>query len=314
MTGRLLMAAGVLVIATIWSVSASAQACCAASQADGPSRLSAGQVATVGVAATGQRYSSNFSGTSHRRLDNPGHEFRQSLFGGLRIGDDWQVGASVPVVQNHRQNAEHTEWGAGLGDISARGRYEINPTGLAFDGPGIGVVAAATVPTGRSPQTSMERNETALQADVTGSESMRFETGLQLEWAWHNWFVAADAGLWQALPYTDHRDDRVLPGTGTRARVSTGRTVDVSWLWNNNLNLAAGLSTSHQTNRRIDGVSIDDTAERMTTVSAQVGGYPTKSLHLMVSATYDVPVDYAGANRMAGPGIGVTARWVLRDH
>ncbi len=313
MTTRLLMALAVVVGILAWAATATAQSCCAASQADGPVRLSMGQIGSVGIDASTKTYTGVFAGDDYRSLEHRGHEFRQSLFGAWRLGDDWLVGAVLPLVQNRRQATELVEWGGGLGDLSVQSRYEVVTTGASASWPGIGLVASVTAPTGRSPSQSMDRGLSHLQADVTGSGYWRGGVAGQVEWTWRNTFLAGQLGISQGLPYTDGRGDSVLPGLGASARLSVGRTFSSALFWDHTLYTALSLAADHSGARRIDGQSVPATSERLTTLSAQAGGYMTETIYLALRASWDVPVTMAGQNRMAGPGAGLILRKVFYD-
>ena len=303
----------IVAMATAWPSDAHAQACCAASQTDGPARLSAGQNFTVGVGATARADTGVFSQNNHRRLNHPNYELRQTLFSGVRIGDDFQLGASAPLIQNFIRTADNSDSAVGFGDTTAQLRWEVAPTVAVYDTPGVGLVASATAPTGLSRTESMNAGNSPLQADVTGVESWRFELGLQLEWAWQHWYLAGQLAAFQSLGYTNARGDDVLPGPGANARLSVGRTVDAPIFADDNLNLAAGLTTTHRSRLWINGERTDDTFERISSLSAQAGAYITRSVHLSVSASWDLPFAAAGANRYRGASAGLNLRWVFWD-
>lgn len=311
---RILIALVCTVALSLWATAASAQSCCAASQSSGPVRLSMGQVGAVGVDASGGMYTGVFADTAYRRLDDRGQEYRQTLFGTWRLADVWQVSATVPLVQNYRSAGDYSEWGGGLGDLGAQARYEVITTGASASWPGIGIVGSVTAPTGRAPMDSMERGSHPLQSDVTGAESWRFAAVVQVEWTGPRSFLAVEVGPYQGLPYTNRSDQSVLPGTGGSARLSTGRTFAAPLTWDGVVYTAVGANFDINASRRVDGVAMDRTAERMTGLSIQVAGFVTETIHLTLGGTWDLPFDGLGQNRMAGPGIGLAVRKVFYDY
>lgn len=304
--------AGALMSVVAWSAPASAQACCAASQTAGPVRLSPGQLAAVGVSADGRLYTGRFDGTNYRSQEHSNYEWRQTLFGARRIGDSWEVGATLPFVQSRRTTAHQSEWGGGLGDVSVQSRYELVSTGMSMTWPGIGIVASVVAPTGRSPTDSMARGKTLFQSDVTGGGWWRAGLGAQLEWTPGSWFVAAEAGTSQPLwEGQEERSREVSPLPSLTGRLSAGRPVQASLFWDGVLYLAASVTVDQDFGDRIDGTWRSDTAERRTSLQMQAGGYISQHWYLMARGEVVPPIDGLGQNRQAGPAVGLTVRRVF---
>lgn len=307
-----ILMAGVLAVIGGWSAPAFAQACCAASQTAGPVRLSPGQIGSVGISADGRLYTGRFDGTAYRSQERSNQEWRQTLFGARRLGDSWEVGATIPFVQSRRTTSELSEWGGGVGDVSVQGRYEVMATGMSMTWPGIGIVGSLVAPTGRSPADSMERGRTLFQSDVTGSGWWRAGVGAQLEWTPGSWFVAAEVGASQALwEWQAERSRQVSPLPAVTGRLSAGRPVSASWLWDDVLYLAASATADQDLGDRIDGSWRRDTAERRVTLQLQAGGYVSQHWYVMVRGDYVPPVDGFGQNRQAGLAAGITVRRVF---
>ncbi len=297
----------------MWASPAMAQACCAASELRSPSRLGMGQMWSVGLMADAQIYSAVFAGTDYRSLDDRGHELRQTPFVSRRLGDDWQVAASLPLVQNRRQNGQYSEWGGGIGDLTAMVRYEVVAPGMSATWPGIALSASAVLPTGRSPSASMERGESALQSDVTGRESARFDLGGDVAWSGTTHFAAVDVGIYQALPFTDGRGDTVLPGVGSRASLSVGRSLGAPLVWDETVYLSLGLGLDRRGSLRAEGRTVADSREFMTHLAIAAGAYLTETLYLSVHASWHIPLDYFGENRLAGPRAGLVLKRIFYD-
>ncbi len=297
----------------LWSAPAQAQSCCAASQTAGPVRLSMGQTAAAGISADARAYTGRFVDTEYRSLEHPGVELRQTFYGAFRLGDSWQVGATIPAVQNRRQTATDVEWGAGLGDLSLQARYELVTTGMSMRWPGVGFTAQTTLPTGRAPAQSMERGTSLLMSDVTGAGLWAAGLGAQVEWVFQRNFLVLEAAGFAALPYTDAREMRVRPGMRSAGRLSFGRPVGAPFFWDETLYLASSAQVAHTFARTIDADVAAHSRERITTLSVQAGGYLTEHFYLMLRGSWDIPLEYAGQNRQVGPGVGLVLRRVFYD-
>ncbi len=309
---QIALMAGVVLATLGWSTPAMAQACCAASQTGGPVRLSPGQVAALGVNADGRLYTGRFDGTTYRSQQRNNLEWRQTLAGARQFGDSWQVGATVPFVQSRRAGGEISEWGGGVGDVGVQARYELMATGMSMSWPGIALVGSVVAPTGRSPADSMQRGQTLLQSDVTGSGWWRVGLGGQVEWLKGRWFIAAELGASQAvLEGQAERTRQVTPLPALAGRLSAGRPVGASWLWDGALYLAGSLTVDQDLGDRIDGSWRSDTAERRVALQLQAGGYVSQHWYLMVRGEYVPPIDGFGQNRYAGPAAGLTLRRVF---
>ena len=302
-------------VATLgWACEARAQACCAASQASGPTRLSAGQLATAGIGVDFRLYRGAFIGRDYRPIEHANYEFRQTLFGAVAPFEDWQFGITASAVQSLIRTGYTDDAGGGIGDVGMQARYQLadTPNGSAW--PDIGLIASVTAPTGRSRTDSMRRSDHQLQADVTGGESWRLEVGTETQWAWQHWFVVGQTSTYQGLTYTDHRGADVRPGPGFRGRVSTGRTFDVGLFEDDNLVVGAGAVYTHQLRDRRGGAVVDRSVEGLTTVSGQVGGYLSKFLHVMVTGSTDLTIDGTGNNRHTGAQLGIRIRGVWTEY
>ena len=66
----------------------------------------------------------------------------------MRVARRAQV-SLLPIVQTHRQSSGVDEWGGGLGDVALAGRYDFLLASEAVRWPGVALLAAATLPTGR---------------------------------------------------------------------------------------------------------------------------------------------------------------------
>ncbi len=314
MNARFATAIAVALGVSLWSLAADAQACCAAAQSSGPTRLSVGQLATVGVGADVKRNSGVFAGTSYRSMNRADYEFRQTGFGALAIGEQLQVGATVPFIRNRIRVKDGSESGGGLGDMALQIRYQLLEFPPRTLSPDLGVFASVTAPTGRSRTESIAQSEGRLQADVTGDESWRFGGGVQAEWAWVNWFFTSEVSAFWRPSYEDATGDSVNPGVGMRTRVGIGRILFSSASMNENLVAGAGISHGRQGRDRRSGSSVANSDERLTSVDVHLGGHITKNLHAMVKVSTDLRLEHTGKNRYAGSMIGLALRGVLTDY
>lgn len=298
-----------LVAGVLSPAPALAQSCCAASQTAGPVRLSLSETAALGVSLDARVYTGRFAGPEYRRLTNPSREFRQTLFGAMRLGESWQVGATLPLIENHRRTLNDAEWGAGLGDLALQARYEFVATGMSMRLPGLAIAATATLPTGRSPAQSLERGQSRLLSDVSGTGLWEVGAGPQAEWISGKAFLATEAGVYKAFSSA---------GTGSKSlrwtvRLSVGRPIPLPLFWDEALYLAASANISHGGASYQNDAPIPETLERATSLSVQAGAYLTETTYLMLRATFDLPFDHTGHARQIGPGAGLLLKRVFHD-
>lgn len=304
----------VVLVATTWSPTAYAQACCAAAQSSGPTRLSAGQMATAGIGLNLRRNNGVFTGTDHRSMSKADYEIRQTGFAAISIKDSLQVGITAPLVQNRIRVESMSESGGGFGDLALQSRFQLLDYPPRTRRPDLGIFASVTAPTGRSRTESMANSEGTLQADVTGGESWQVDAGLQAEWAWFHWFVSSEASASWRHSYIDATGENVDPGLGMRIRVGIGRILLSSASTDENLVAAAGISHMRQGSDRRAETPVANSDERLTSADVQLGGHITKNLHAMLSVTTDLRFDQLGKNRYAGTAVGITIRGVLTDY
>lgn len=303
------LALAILTLVACFPAPALAQSCCAASQTAGPVRLSLSETAAMGLSLDARVYTGRFAGPDYRRLAHPSQEFRQTLFGGMRLGESWQIGATLPLIENHRRTLDDAEWGAGLGDLALQARYELVATGMSMRLPGLAIAATATLPTGRSPQQSIARGQSHLLSDVSGAGLWEVGAAPQVEWIFGKAFLAMEAGAYKALSASG-LNSKSLRWSG---RLSFGRPIPLPLFWDEALYLAASANITHGGASYQNGAPIPETLERATSLSVQAGAYLSESTYLMLRATWDLPFNHTGHARQVGPGAGLLMKKVFHD-
>jgi hypothetical protein len=100
------------------------------------------------------------------------------------ISDRWQIGASIPVIQNEISNASDQEINTQLGDVSLTLGFEALPEWeYSLWKPRIYTFAQWVAPTGRS----MENSQTRFATDVSGVGYYQLHLGAVAIKRWSDW-------------------------------------------------------------------------------------------------------------------------------
>ncbi|MFU8803044.1 MAG: hypothetical protein ACNA8W_04460 [Bradymonadaceae bacterium] len=290
-----------------------AQSCCGSTQSTGLGRLGTGQQYLIGVDLQYKDYHGHFDGRTHRSIDGDIREIRQTIFGTMRLGRDFQLGAAVPFIQNHKDFGALSEWGVGPGDVSASLRYELVQTGLYRRLPGIGLSLTSKFPTGRSIFSSMDRAESALQADVTGTGSYDVGASVQLEWTRRSWFFGLGTGLQYAIPFTSEQGHKISRGPILGASLSAGYALYAPLMADDFLYLSLATAVDHSSGLHQDGLSLVQGAERRTTTTFQLGGFISPHVFAGLRFAADLPVDGLGENLLSSTSVGLVFRRVFYE-
>ena len=171
---------------------AAAQACCAGGAVVTPSRLALHEDFAVGMQLRARTNPGSFDAGGHYATSSGVEQiFEQDVAVSARLGAKGQIGLLMPTVQTHRDAGALDDWGGGLGDASLTGRYDVLLPTQALDWPGLGVLAAATLPTGTPP----DRASHPLAADATGAGTYDVTLGVDVAKVTGHVYAALDGWL-----------------------------------------------------------------------------------------------------------------------
>jgi hypothetical protein len=165
--------------------------------------------------------------------------------------------------------------------------------------PGIGVLAASTLPTGTPPDKATH----PLAADATGAGTYDVTLGLDVEKAWRHWYAGVNGWL-------THRFTRALlvGQTPLTESFSTRWTVlgVASYVFDSEAALGLYLNAFDEGPATINGTRDATTSLRLTTLGA-AGVLPIHDVWRVQGSLFlDVPVASFGRNEPAGYGLTVS--------
>lgn len=277
-----------------------AQPCCAGAGVFTPGRLKLGEDVLAGLqlrahtitGATGSDgvYVTPPYGTSEQA-------FTEDLFAIARPFEPLQVGVSIAFVQTRRAFPGASEFGGGLGDLSVSGRYELISPGTDPTWPGIAIVGAVLVPSGRPADSAL----LPLATDATGTGAFAATLGVDVEKSFGDW-------LFDVMLAGGHRFPRTVGGISTNQGLQASGTVAVGYTVWRSLALALDGSALYEQNVWVNGVEVPDSARVLTSVGLSAGIPIARHFRARLRAWEDLPFS---RNQTAGPGIGgsVVATW-----
>jgi hypothetical protein len=291
------IAAGLALVMAVPS-RAHAQACCAGGAVVTPARLALHEDLALGVQVRARTNLGSFD-ASGRYLSAEGIEqvFEQDVAASVRVTQQGQVGAVVPMVQTHRSAGNIDDWGGGVGDVALAARYDLLLATEALYWPGFALLAASDLPTG----TPADRASHPLAADATGAGTYDVTVGLSLEKARGRLYAGLNGWLTHRFP----RTVSVSSGPGLAESFSARWTLlaVVSCVFENEAAVGLYLSAFDEGPATINGARDDTTRLRLTTLGA-AGVLPIRDLwRLQGSAFLDVPITSFGRNEPTGYGV-----------
>lgn len=308
------LAAGLFALSfTLQPAAAQAQACCGAAQGVGLGRLAMGQAYLVGVDAQYVEYFGRYDRQQYVSLAHDTREFRQTLFATARLFEDFQFALSVPFVQTHKDFGELTEFGGGMGDISASLRYEYFAVGERRNIPGMAMLLTGKLPTGRSVYESLSRRETLLQTDTTGTGSYDLGFVFQLENTHGSLFWSLQGGAQYAFPFVNAQHRTITRNLRWDAAAAIGYAAHAPIFADESLYLSLGLASDFTTGHEENHQFIDGSQERRTVLTLQAGAYILPQWFVAARVGSDIPASHFGENLLTGTQIGLTLRRVSYD-
>jgi hypothetical protein len=203
--------------------------------------------------------------------------------------DRLQLGLAIPFVETNRVSSPLSDFGGGLGDISASARYDFIYAAESAHVPGLALTGGVTAPTGRPP----EQAHDSLLADATGTGAWQGALGGSVEQVLATSFIVSLNG---------------------QASLSSARTVGsiheqlgptflgllALGYFRGDSALALALSTTQSLKASENGATVPGTTRGWTTVSLTGGTPITDAWRVQASVNYDLP--FWGSNHIAGLG------------
>ena len=287
--------------------SAQAQACCAGGASANRASWVEEARAFAGVEVSTRALRWADVGGRYVRLSGAEVELRQVFFAGGRATDALRMQVAVPLVQTRREVTGDAEWGGGVGDVTGALRWRPRGPSERDGWPGLEVEGRLTAPTGRSPQESVERGQSAWMTDVTGSGVWSPGFGLRtfrvLGQTYGEWSLALD---WPTARETNAVSFR--PGSFFSSMVLVGTPVARMGAQRRTLVLLSGsLGFEARGRVQVDGAPVAGTAERRTSVAA-VTGVQWQRWYTSLRVGTDLPVQPLTREMSAG----VITSWSLR--
>jgi hypothetical protein len=277
---------------------ARAQACCAGGALVTPTRLSEQEDYAAAVQMRARSNVGSFAPDGGFASSAGGEQvLEQDLAAAVRISRRGQVSALLPLIQTHRQATGIDEWGGGIGDVALAGRYDFRLAAEAVRWPGVALLAAATLPTGRP----VDQSTQTLATDATGAGTYDATLGLGLEKTSDHAYAALDGWL-------THRFARAVPVPGA---APIHQSFGLRWtalavggyVFDNEAAAAVYVSVLGDGAATVDGVTDPTTGKRLTTVGA-AGLWPLAELWRLQAAVYtDVMLPSFGRNELGGFGL-----------
>jgi len=293
---------------------AHAQACCGGGAVTTPTRLGPPENFAVGLAVRARSNGGAFDSDGHYAASAGDEQvLEQDLAAALRVFSSAQVGMLIPILQNHRTatgidqgnrtTAGIDDWGGGLGDVMLTARYDVLTTTPAVRPPGVGILAALTLPTGTPP----DQAHHALAADATGAGTVDLVVGANVEKRTPHAYVGLTASAM-------HRFDRTIsvagaPATDEPPTVQQSFALrwtviaESSYVFDSEAALGAYASLMDEGAATINGARDATTGLRSTTVGV-AGVWPWRTRwRLQGSLFVDLPITALGRNEPAGAGL-----------
>lgn len=285
------LALAVLGAAALFSSRASAQSCCAGTTATVPGRLAVYEDALVALQArVGGGYGSHDVNGSY--VANPPGvselDFEQDLIGTYRVAHRVEVSALVPFIETRRKAGGYVDTGGGLGDAVASVRWDVIRAHEKAWIPGISLVAALTLPTGRPP----DRATHVLAADATGTGAFRGAAGVLLDQTLGHVFFSGGATFGESAP-------RTIAGATTHLGLQVSVFGATGWAFEDESAVGVILTRFVEARATREGVT-DESSGRSFTTLGLFGSHPfSDTFRMLGSVVATPPFDGFGRNQVA---------------
>jgi hypothetical protein len=288
---------------------AEAQACCAGGAVVTPTRLALHEDLALGLQVRARSNGGSFD-SQGQYAGTVGDEriFEQDLAVSFRFAGRGQAGAVLPMIETHRSAGGLSDTGGGLGDVALNARYDFLLASEALYWPGFGILAAATLPTGRAPNEATH----PLTTDATGAGTYDVTIGADIEKVAGHAYAALNAWL-------THRFDRAItvtaPGTpSTTIHQSFSARLTLlavaGYVFDSEAALGVYVNLMNEGIATINGAEDPTTSLRLTTAGL-AGVLPVRDRWRIQGAIFsDLRWSNFGRNEPAGLGLTASLVWV----
>ena len=282
--------------------SALAQACCAGGSVATPTRLAVYERVAVGFQTSARQVIGEWNAAGDvGRSTGTERSLDQTIAATFRLASRWQASASIPSVETFRSQEGVRAWGGGVGDATASVRYDALTLGEWLPWPAVGLILAATAPTGKPP----ERSEGTLGTDVTGAGTWEVAGAVHLEQTYHRAYFAV-------MGETAYRLSRTISASGMNVKQSYplrgSATIWAGYALERGAAAAMYLRGFHQNEASAGSVSGSalNTAEARTTLGVAGMAPFWDGWRVQCAVFSDLPFSGWGRNVPATSGLSVS--------
>ena len=302
----LLTALAVVAGAAALPRAAAAQACCVGTGLVTPARLRTFEDRAVGVQMRARSVMGAFGGSGSYAASAEGsHDvaFEEDLFGALRLGSHFQVGAWAPFVQTSRAAGGLSGFGGGLGDLAATARFDAVNAGERGRWPGVAIIAALSLPTGRP--LDEEDPSDPLSTSGTGTGSFEGTVGLAVE-------EIIGTGFISMTGWVSKRTARSTAGVEQSFAPRLSALLSGGYTFGHDRTVGAFASLLRQGDASDASGTIANSGVSLVTTGAAVAVPFWQVWRLQMTLFSDVPIAGWGRNQTAGFGgtVAVIRFWI----
>ena len=283
---------------------AAAQVCCVGTGLVTPARLRTFEDRALGIQMRARSVMGAFGGTGSYAASAAGNSelaFQEDLYGALRLGARFQIGVLAPFVQTARQAGGLSGWGGGLGDVAASGRFDAFTAGAHGAWPGVAILAALAVPTGRP----LDESDDPLATSGTGSGSFEGSLGLGVEEIIGSGFVSLTG-------WVSQRSARAVAGVEQSFAPRLSALLAGGYTFGHDVTAGAFASVLRQGDARDAGGPIANSGVALVTGGAALALPFWQSWRLQATLFADLPIHGWGRNQTAGFGgtVAIIRFWI----
>jgi hypothetical protein len=283
---------------------AAAQACCVGTGLVTPARLRTFEDRALGIQMRARSVMGAFGGTGSYATSTSGTSelgFEEDLFGALRLGSRFQVGVWAPFVQTARQAGGLSGWGGGLGDVAANARFDAVDAGTRGYWPGVAILSALSVPTGRP----LDGGDDPLATSGTGSGSFEGSLGLAVE-------EIVGSGFVSLAGWVSQRSSRTVAGVEQSFAPRLSALLAGGYTFGHDVTVGAFASWLRQGDARDAGTAIANSSIALVTAGGALALPFWQSWRLQATLFTDLPLAGWGRNQTVGYGgtVAIIRFWI----